>query len=55
MTFKQKVRNELTKQGRKNIWLAEQMGMHRKTLWEKLKNKTLSNEEKAKILSLLES
>ncbi len=53
MTFKQKVRLNLTKQGRKNQWLADQVGIHRKTLWMKLKEKTLSEEEQEAIKKAL--
>jgi DNA-binding NtrC family response regulator len=55
MTFKQNISAELTRQGRKRQWLADQMGISRITLWRKLTDKKLSKEEKEKILSLLKS
>lgn len=54
MTFKQKVRLKLSKDGRKNQWLADQLGVHRKTLWLKLKEKSLDKTEKKQICEILE-
>jgi len=54
MTFKQKVRLKLSKDGRKNQWLADQMGVHRKTLWLKLKEKDFNEYEKEQICKILE-
>lgn len=54
MTFKQKVRAKLSKDGRKNQWLADQMEMHRKTLWLKLKENSLTPQEKEKISVILQ-
>lgn len=54
MTFKQKVRNKLSKDGRKNQWLADQMGIHRKTLWLKLKEKSLDQRDRNKICEILD-
>lgn len=54
MTFKQKVRERMSKEGRKNQWLADQMQMHRKTLWQKMKDKTLTPDEKNRICEILQ-
>lgn len=53
MNYENKVKTELNKQGRKLQWLSTQLNIHRKTLWMKLTGKTLTEEEKGKINSLL--